>query len=68
MRWAGHVARMKEKRNVFRFLGGKTDGNRLLERPRRKWKYSIKRNLVEIGIKCTDRNHLVRDGDLPTVQ
>jgi hypothetical protein len=50
------------------FGGGKPEGNRPLEKPRRKWKYSIKRNLEEIGIKCTDRNRLVRGGDLPTVQ
>jgi hypothetical protein len=33
MRWAGHVARMGEKRNVYRLLAGK----RPLGRPRRKW-------------------------------
>jgi hypothetical protein len=32
MRWAGHVARMGEKRNVCRILLGKPEGNRLLER------------------------------------
>jgi hypothetical protein len=26
MRWAGHVARMAEKRNVYRLLVGKPDG------------------------------------------
>jgi hypothetical protein len=26
MRWAGHVARMGEKRNVYRLLVGKTEG------------------------------------------
>jgi hypothetical protein len=26
MRWAGHVARMGEKRNAYRILVGKTDG------------------------------------------
>jgi hypothetical protein len=24
MRWAGHVARMGEKRNAYKFMGGKT--------------------------------------------
>jgi hypothetical protein len=28
MRWAGHVARMREKRNVYRLLVGKPEGNR----------------------------------------
>jgi hypothetical protein len=36
MRWAGHVARMGEKRNVYRLLVGKPDGKRPVGRPRRK--------------------------------
>jgi hypothetical protein len=36
MRWAGHVARMGEGRNVYRFLVGKPEGRRQLERPRRR--------------------------------
>jgi hypothetical protein len=35
MRWAGHVARMGEKRNAYRILVGKTAGKRPLGRPRR---------------------------------
>ena len=34
MRWAGHVARMVEKRGAYRVLVGKPDGNRPLRRPR----------------------------------
>jgi hypothetical protein len=30
MRWAGHVARMGEKRNAYRLLVGKSEGKRLL--------------------------------------
>jgi hypothetical protein len=37
MRWAGHVARMGEKRNAYRLLEGKPEGKRLLGRPRRMW-------------------------------
>jgi hypothetical protein len=37
MRWAGHVARMGEKRNAYRLLVGKSEGKRPLERPRRRW-------------------------------
>jgi hypothetical protein len=33
MRWAGHVARMGEKRNVYRLLVGKPEGKRPLRRP-----------------------------------
>jgi hypothetical protein len=34
MRWAGHVARVGEKRNTCRFLVGKPEGRRPLGRPR----------------------------------
>jgi hypothetical protein len=37
MRWAGHVARMREKRNGYRLLVGKPEGRRPLGRPRRSW-------------------------------
>jgi hypothetical protein len=37
MRWAGHVARMGDKRNVYRVLMRKPEGERLLGRPRRRW-------------------------------
>jgi hypothetical protein len=37
MRWAGHVARMGEKRNVSRLLVGKPEGKRPLGRPRCRW-------------------------------
>jgi hypothetical protein len=47
MRWAGHVARMGEKRNVFMLLVRKLEGKRPLERPRRMWVYNIK---IEIGL------------------
>jgi hypothetical protein len=39
MRWAGHVARMGEKRNAYRLLMGKPEGKRPLGRPRRRWVY-----------------------------
>jgi hypothetical protein len=49
MRWAGHVARMGEGRNVYRVLVGKPEGKRQLERPRRRWEDGIKMDLREIG-------------------
>jgi hypothetical protein len=49
MRWAGHVARMGEKRNAYRILVGKPEGRRPLARPRRRWVGNIKINLLEIG-------------------
>ena len=42
MRWAGHVARMGEKRGVFRVLVGKHEGKKPLGRPRRRWENNIK--------------------------
>ena len=38
----GHVARMGERRAAYRYLVGKPDGKRPLERPRRRWKDNIK--------------------------
>jgi hypothetical protein len=42
MRWAEHVARMGEGRNMYRVLVGKPEGKRPLERPRRIWEDGIK--------------------------
>jgi len=49
IRWAGHVARMEEKRGVYRVLVGKTEGKRALGRPRRRWEDNIKMDLQEVG-------------------
>jgi hypothetical protein len=48
MRWAGHVARMREKRNAYRLLVGKPRGKRPLGRPRRRWVDNIKMDLLQI--------------------
>jgi hypothetical protein len=45
MRWVGHMARMGEGRNVYRFLLGKPEGKRPLERPGRRWEGGIKMDL-----------------------
>jgi hypothetical protein len=42
MRWAGHVARIGDKRNAYRILLGKSEGKRLLGRTRRRWVDNIK--------------------------
>jgi hypothetical protein len=36
VRWAGHVARMEERRNAYRILMGKAEGRRPMGRPRRR--------------------------------
>jgi hypothetical protein len=49
MRLAGHVTRMGEKRNVYRLLVGKPEGNRPLGRPRSRWVDNIRMDLGEVG-------------------
>jgi hypothetical protein len=49
MRWAGHVPRIGEKRNVHMILAGKPEGKRPLGRLRRRWVDNIKMDLREIG-------------------
>jgi len=44
MRWAGQIARMRERRGVYRVLGGKPEGKRPLGRPRRRWEGNIRWN------------------------
>jgi hypothetical protein len=48
-RWAGHVARMGEGRNLYRVLVGKPEGRRPFGRPRRRWEDGIRMDLEEIG-------------------
>jgi len=45
MKWAGHAARMGEKRGVYRVLLGKPEGRRPLGRPRRRWVDIIRMDL-----------------------
>ena len=47
--WAGHAARMGERRSVHRFLVGKPKRKRPLGRPRRRWQDNIKMDLQEVG-------------------
>jgi hypothetical protein len=63
MKWAGHVARMGEKRNAYRILVGKPEGKRPLERPRRRWVDNIKMDLGEIGWGGMDWIDLAQDRD-----
>ena len=54
VRWAGHVARMGERRDLCRVLVGKLEGKRPLGRPRLRWEDNIKMDLQEVG--CEDRD------------
>jgi hypothetical protein len=61
LRWMWLVARMGEKRNVYRLLVGKPEGRRLQGRPRRRWLDNIKMNLVEVGWGDVDWISLAQD-------
>jgi hypothetical protein len=61
MMWAGHVARMGKKRNVYRLLVGKPEGKRPLGRPRRRGIDNIKIDLLEIGLSAVDWIGLAQD-------
>jgi hypothetical protein len=61
MRWVGHVARMGEKRNMYRLLVGKPEGKRPLGRLRRRWMDNIKMDLLEIRLNVVDWIGLAQD-------
>jgi hypothetical protein len=61
MRWAGHVARMGEKRNAYRLLVGKPEGKRPPGRQRHRWVDNVKMYLLEIGLSVVDWIGLAQD-------
>jgi transcription termination factor 2 len=63
IRWAGHVARMREERGVHRVLVGEHDGKRPLGRPRLRWEDNIKMDVQEVGRGCGDWMELAQDRD-----
>jgi hypothetical protein len=54
---------MGDKRNLYRLLVGKPEGNRPLRRPRRGWADNIKMDLVEIESGGMDLIGLAQDRD-----
>jgi hypothetical protein len=50
MRGVGHVARMGERRGVYRILVGRPESKRPLGRRRRRWMDTIKMDLREIWL------------------
>jgi hypothetical protein len=38
--WAKHISHMGKKRNAYRILMGKPEGNRLLGRPKHRWEHN----------------------------
>jgi hypothetical protein len=63
MNWAGHVAQIGEKRNTYRILVGKVEGQRLLGRPRRRRLDNIKMDHREIGWDDVDWIDMAQDRD-----
>jgi hypothetical protein len=63
MRWAGHVARMREKRNACRILAGKPEGKRSIGRPRHLRVDNIKMDLRKIVWVGMNRIDLAQDRD-----
>jgi hypothetical protein len=63
MKWAGHAARVGDRRGVFRVLVVKPEGKRSLGRPRRRWEDNIKMDLQEVGCGCMNWIELAQDRD-----
>jgi hypothetical protein len=63
MRWAWHVARLREVRSAYNILVGRSEGRRSLGRPRRRGEDNIKMDLREIGFGDVDWIHLAQDRD-----
>ena len=64
MRRAGHVARVGERRGVYRVLVGKSDeGKRPLRRRRRRWENNTEMDLQKVGCGGMDWIELAQDRD-----
>ena len=48
IKWAGHVACMRNRRGAYRIFMGKPDGWRPRERPRLRWDSNITMDLQEV--------------------
>ena len=63
MRWEENVARMGERRGVYRILVGKPEVKRPLGIPRRTWDDNIKMGLQEMGCGGIDWIELAQNRD-----
>ena len=61
MSWVGHVARMGERRGVYRVWVRKPKGKRPLGRQRRRWEDNIKMDFQEVGCGGADWIELALD-------
>jgi hypothetical protein len=63
MSWAGHVARMGEKRSAYRIWVGKSEGKRPLGSPRHRWVDNTKMDLIDVGWAVVFWIYLTQDKD-----
>jgi hypothetical protein len=61
MRWAGHVAGMRDMRSAYKILFRKYKGKRPIGRPRRKSEDNIRMDLGEIGQECVNLINVTQD-------
>jgi hypothetical protein len=62
IRLAGHVARVGEKRNVYRVLVGNSEGKRPFGRPRCRWEDNITMDLQKLECEGIDWTELALVG------
>jgi hypothetical protein len=63
MRWAGHLARVWEKRSTHRVLVGKAEGKRPLGRPKNRRKNNITMGLQGVEWEGIEWFYLAQDRD-----
>jgi len=63
MRWPEHVARLGERRGVYRVLVGKYERKGPLGRPRHRWEDNIEMDLQKVGCGGMDWIELAQDRD-----
>jgi len=59
--WAGYVARIGERIDVYWVLVGKNEGKRPLGKPWRRWEDNIKMDIQEVGCVGVDWIELAQD-------
>jgi hypothetical protein len=63
MRWASHVARIGEDREVYRVLVGKPEGKRAHKRPRHRCEDGIRMDVREIRCRGLEWIQVAEDRD-----
>jgi hypothetical protein len=63
MRWTGPCGTFGGEKKFIQDFVGKSEGKRLLERPRSRWENNIKMHHTEVVYEGVDWTHLVQDGD-----